>query len=343
MDDTGHQSQGQATPGPPRRQTLAETRWTHYAVIPRYPDDAPGSQEPIDPNGLPGLYEITLTTYKPGDRLFTQDVHYADAEAGDSFLQIAAEGGGEGPLVIQQAEGQTAHIELVPNQAGRLSLVRITIQADNFNQAREGAFQWATPVLSDLSFRYDAPLDIRKVDAKELRTGIIHMLAMTPGAPRVMEYPTTVVTLAPEIRAATSFYREGLSAINPAYQVLAFYKGVEGLRAARPKIAKRCKARSVDPTRPEERIPADLVLNPDLSVLAGKSFGYAADWLKGAYRHAVAHFEMRPDQFDKLPDDLAFRFKCLDAAVVLRHMLRVMIEHDADLLARIETQERVGA
>ncbi len=164
-------------------------------------------------------------------------------------------------------------------------------------------------MLSDLSFRCDAPLGIRKVDAKDLRTSIIHMLAMTPGATRAMVYPTAVVTLAPEIRAATSFYRKGLSAINPAYQVLAFYKGIEGPRAVRPRIGKRCKARGVDPARPEERIPDDLVQGSDLQDLAGKSFGQAADRLRDAYRHAVAHFDMRPDHFDKLPDDLAFRFR----------------------------------
>jgi len=346
MDDSDYRPrQGGGEQGHERgaNDRPSETRWSHYAVIPRYLDGDPRSGERIDPNGLPGLYEVTLTTYRPGDRLFTQDVRYADAEAGDSFLQIVAEGGEEGPLVIQQAEGQTAHIELVPNRAGRLSLVRITVRADDFSQAREGAFRWATPVLSDFSFRYDAPLDIRKIDAKELRTGIIHMLAMTPGTTRVMAYPTPVVTLAPEIRAATSFYREGLAAINPAYQVLAFYKGVEGLRAARPRIAKRCKAQGVDPARPEERIPDGLVRGSDLQDLAGKSFEQAADRLRDAYRHAVAHFDMRPDQFDKLPDDLAFRFRCLGAAVVLRHMLRVMIEHDADLLARVGAQDVAGA
>lgn len=296
----------------------------------------------VNPYGSPGRYEVVLTAYKPGDGLASAkgSVSPANVEMGDSFLQINPVGTARSMLTLTaKADGRRCDIRLIPNESGRLSCVQLGVEASSFKQAKETALRWASPLLNDLSFRSDAAIDIKQIDVRELQTNSYEITVLILGKPRVMILPEGGGWLVPEIKAAVSYYREGLGATNPAYQLLAFYKGIEGLRAARGDISTRCKKRGISPIRNNERMPADLTTDHDLNQFAGKSFGETLDQIRREYRNAIAHFGMEPEHFKQLPDDLAFRFKCIAVAGLLRYILRVMIGNDARILEELNRAE----
>ena len=186
--------------------------------MPVFPDGEAGP-----PSGSHGSYEVVFVLGVPGVSGVATALDFDGMLAGgDSLLQ------GSGLRVDLESLDRSSRYgaRIIPNSHGRLAQVRLTVTAGDFSSASKEAFDAVMPVLSRIAFEADTPIEVTGVLLTEQVTQTRRFGATLVGA--VQPAPELAGDITPELRSFLAAYREGLNANSPLYQVLSFYKVIEG-------------------------------------------------------------------------------------------------------------------
>ncbi len=307
-------------------------------IVPEYPPEEPRSQVDRPPSGGANTYTMTYVLSLPGKEVYRDNLDLdALARSGDSLLVVPPPAvrvdlqivGGDSPVHI------TAHA----NDRGRMATVEMRIDAQNFEDAQRTAHNWISPMLSWWSVRDDVAIDVAGVYMVEEQTEVTRWFGGMLGQFRMFVYQTGHVSKAPH-RPLFASYREGLSAINPFYATLCFYRVIEGITKLRNARRAAAKAAGQDYRGPDERIPPDesafppgpFSERPNFDPYYGKKFTVVIDEMRGMLRNAVAHLDPAGDSLvaDDY-DDIGKAEKVIPVlAYIARQMLREEINSDPD-------------
>jgi len=138
-------------------------------------------------------------------------------------------------------------------------------------------------------------------------------------------------------------YREGLNGNSPLYQVLSFYKVIEGAtKFHKNRVRAANKRREAAPADPMERqLPADPEDLADVAVWSrdnfvpylGKSYAEINDAVAVTIRNAVAHIS--PNMDLRIADYAADIQACRTITPVLRYVARDLIHEEMATLSRV--------
>ncbi len=213
--------------------------------------------------------------------------------------------------------------------------------ADNFRDAEIGASDIVLPMLSWLAFTTDTAVDAVAVVLSEESSGAVQTIVTLPG--QVKSLPSGQPMLShPDMEKYFSAYREGLTSNSPLYQAVAFHKLIEGIRSFATRRARDTGETNYKPEkngllttfhipRAETDLPykTPWELEPFRPYL-GKSFEKVYTATIHLARNAALH--INPGQELRVADYVSDTNTCREAAPVLRHMARILIEHE---LARV--------
>lgn len=289
-------------------------------------------------DGSPGTYRVTFALSLPGAEVFHGNVSMADVMAsGDSLLMLPADVAQVG--VKLTGENEVVEVLAFPNDRHAMSKVQMRLSAQGFVDAARYAHDLIMPLLSRWSFDSDVAIDVAAYEVFEEATGSSHWTIGLLGRDKGMT-PTPDIPSTPALRRLLSSYREGLSATNPFYRVLCFYKVIEGVKKQRDIRRVEKLAAGVKYRNPSEVIPPDDANFPisdpeEREVFAGhygKKFTNVLDDMRGTFRNAVAHLDPTGDSLvaDSFEDTRA----CQRAAPVLKYMAHEMLMHETETVAQ---------
>ncbi len=323
--------------------TLGFPGLMHYhTTLSWSPDrDHPLAGLEIDPRGYPGVYVVALTLRRPGA---PDNPHVVEMDQrlleGDSHLHLPEGFRGEldsegRPQVLRvedvTEDGETVVFALVPNKWGRLGKILTELKADGFEAANRKAYKVLLPILCDLSYRYDVPLDVLQVNAVE-KTTLTHAVEKVPDYREAIlpEDPFNGGVNYADFPGYTTFaylYREGLNSSSIAYGFLCFFKVIEGILKIRATKAAKGERRRYD----NEKVVGELAEHFD-EEFHGKRFGYVIDKMR-PMRARVAHAFLdreSPDIEDSesLNERLELEVTLSPLRSQAREMVRVMMHNE---------------
>jgi hypothetical protein len=226
-------------------------------------------------------------------------------------------------------------VRILTNDKGHYSNIRIKLHAASRSDAERAAYDLVMPIVSEIAYRADAPVEVKATYCVELATGTQMMAATLVGAikkaPRVGND-----TLDPAVRELLAVYREGLNSTNPLAQALCFFKVTEGAEIHH-KQKMRGLGLPVDPQPIDsEHIPTSVAAFTDTTPWGresfvpylGKTFREVRESMREKIRVAIAHLipgndPLVSDSFDDLEI-------CREVAPVLRFMARHLIAVEVD-------------
>ena len=216
------------------------------------------------PHGLPGLYSVVFTFSRPGySELPEYKLSFERGLEGDSHLAIVPPAFSRPDLTSDTqvkidcttAEGLFVCFG-IPNKKGFLGKVRFEpFQAESFTDAHAKAMRALAAGLSHMTLFLDIPLHIQQVDIRELRTENQELsYIIWPREAPLVAMP--VLPLPVDFRNYASLYREALNSNSAPYQLLCYFKIIEGLRARRNRRAVEARKRGeVPPSLPRIKLP----------------------------------------------------------------------------------------
>lgn len=296
------------------------------------PDD-PRQQLPRTPFGSQGTYKVTFVLSIPGKNVFRDDLDFAKImKSGESLLQTAP---GINLKVEVSNDTTTVEILFMSNSQGQIATAQTRVQAQNFAEAEQIAYDLVAAQLSYWSFAYDVAIDIagsevveEMVESTRYSFGILGKIKPFDKELGGRSEPT--------YRRFFSAYREGMNSTNPFYQALSFYKVAEGIKAERIRKARRSGThqKGVTPMFGNELFPPhvdDLHLGDELSKASfapyvGQGFLIVLEKLEELIRNAVAHLSQLDAVLDA--DRLNDLNISLRAVPVLRYIAREMLENE---------------
>lgn len=227
--------------------------------------DDPNHELHQEVQGSKGEYKVVFTLSRPGVSLSSDSDSYFISEnlEGNSHLAIAKPAHphpDSSKVAIGILKSKIHNKELTficsPNSKGFLGKIELeTIEANNYTDATLTAVRGILPVLSEISYRYDVPLNIYQIDAIEVKTKsrIIVTYNKFKETPfwneKEREFNKDFLKYA-------SYYREGLTSNSISYQFLCYYKIIEGIRARRSRIIEEARREKREiPEKLKERIP----------------------------------------------------------------------------------------
>src|SRR5207245_1178130 len=101
------------------------------------------------------------------------------------------------------------------------------VDAQDFDDAELKAYRALAPTLSIWSLQRDIPLQVFQIDSIELATGNARTSFVNPSLEVAWAVPARG-TMSEEFRRYASLYREASNSNTPAYQLLCFFKIIEG-------------------------------------------------------------------------------------------------------------------
>jgi hypothetical protein len=303
------------------RQRL--TGFMTYTMVPIFTGGEAGS-----PQGSGGMYDVVVSLGVPGLGMYLADVDFNVAStSGDSQIIF----NGADLAVTITGTDQNISVTLHQNVEGRLAQVRLSVNSESFLATERFAHDIVMPLISRIAFETDTALDVRTTLITERRTGIQSISGTVLGKPAVIGRIQGPMTQ--ELRPFLASYREGLSVNSVPYQVLAFWKVIEGVSSFHLNRVRRKNANQAQVADPDgHKIPQSLddLLGQDDWIRAcfapylGKTFGDVRTEMKEPIRDAVAHIVPRFDfRSTDVFDDLHL---CRSVLPVLRYMARVLIE-----------------
>jgi hypothetical protein len=188
------------------------------------------------------------------------------------------------------------------------------------------------PMLCDLSYRYDVPLDVLQVNVVE-RTTLTHMAQKMPDYrearlhDRLFGEEGIDYADFPLYTTLTYLYREGLNSSSVNYGFLRFYKVIEGIQKLRMQRAVKGERRRYDNEKIEgeiaEHFPADF---------HGKRFGFVIKKM-APIRDRIAHAFLDKDgpdieQYDSLEERMKLETDASSWRIRAREVVRVMMHNE---------------
>ncbi|MDQ4214753.1 methylamine utilization protein MauJ [Microbacterium sp. ASV81] len=304
-----------------------------YTVVPRFPVADPRSKLGNGPIGAVGEYLVIYRLGVPGINNVATEFNFGTLAAiGDSLIQAHPDAVAGMVEFMASPDAPADHkLELGVNAEHRLASVSVRCHAENFDDAAAYAHDLVMPFLSQLAFTHEVAITTTGREIIEVATEARQLSQTVAGAVKMTGSSLGVLT--PEQRRLLASYREGLSASEPLYQVLSFFKVVEGVFSMRKREDAEMRQRGETPDRESERIPEDMTahLHPHDAALQlgaftpylGRKFTDVRDDLRDSLRNNIAHMDFNEDPFSA--DVYADLVTVLKGLPVLRYMARVML------------------
>lgn len=320
-----------------------------------------------DPSGSPGAYEAQFTLLQPGqvaekvvasgttrtwavqNEKIEGDSHWALTIPKDARPSSNADARMAAFVRMVRRDGDPGGTELVlePNREGRLSKVKVALEAESFADAEARAYYEASAFLSYVAFELDIPLRIAHTLVKEtgtqsVRVGFVRQFGYK-GAGNLAEDAllnrgTGLEMKGQTYEALTSIYREALNSDSPFYQFLCFCRVIQRLKERlRPRWQKAIAEhdRRLLPSYPKrERFPASedegTEYFPD--AVASKKFNAVYDECLRPLRNGIGHVfleEMSDESSsERSTDEHEFVTAVYELLPVAHHMARTMLKND---------------
>jgi hypothetical protein len=185
---------------------------------------------------------------------------------------------------VREVKGTALPAYLYPDPNGALAMIMVIGNPQPLDDAFKAAYDVASPILDELSLRYDQPLPIAQAIAIGIPSGAINV--WLPKVPKLATISDdSILPKCPhaELTDAVALYREAVSSSNPFHKYLTLWKTYENVCAARGIWRTRTKQRDLKPS--PETIP-ELWAFGDFR---GLSFDKAKQRLNDSYRVSLAH------------------------------------------------------
>jgi len=186
------------------------------------------------------------------------------------------------PTKVADAELSTW---LFPDPSGALAMVAVIAQRTAREGAMETAYDIASPVLDELSARYDIPLPVAQTIVIGIPSGVIELRLPQPPRVHTIAAGDIVRPRTPRIELvdAVALYREAVSSSNPFHRFLTFWRVYENVLYVRRGWAKRTR----QPT--SKTVPEKFPDETAFGTFARVSFDQAKQRLNASHRVALAH------------------------------------------------------
>ncbi len=221
------------------------TRWSLAPLM--YEDGHPFGGGLLDAAGHEGPYQVTATLTRRG----APDVPYmyvtdAYSMEGDSHLLMVERRRKDGALQIPlltyaNPDGGMTEFQLLANQQGRLGQISTVLRAESADDARRKAYRILNPFLSDLSYRYDVPVEVLQMNVVELATLTVGVMKQDDFREKVFDPEQFLgeglnYENLPNYEFFMRLYREGANSSSVDYGFLCFFRIAEGIMLLRRKI-----------------------------------------------------------------------------------------------------------
>ena len=300
--------------------------------------DASGTAASSAPSGSAGTYGATFAL-TPGEPPYLVDIDLEAALTSGTSL-IALRPGTSLRYDLSDGEGQHGIVMLHTNDAGLLSRAEMRVHADSFDSAQSEAFDLVLPVLSRLSFEHDTAISVGAFAIVEESTLVRRTSVLALGRIVPFHADERGVSLQ-EHRALLSAYREGLTSASPLYQIICFFRVIEGVRKVRSTRRQNAATAGVAFDDPEDRIPDAGSLPESIAISEfrhaiaphfGRKFGAVVDEHRDVLRNAIAHLD--PESTHVVADKHADIAACEKALPVMRYIAREMLESELGAATR---------
>jgi hypothetical protein len=315
--------------------TFPGRRW--FMAGPTYSEDHPLGGGMLDPAGYEGVYQVTATLTRRGSPnipyVYVTDPNMME---GDSHLwlpELTGEGGSVGVLSIVHTsyeDGDTM-FELVPNRQGRLGKIHTLLRAESIGDAHKKAYSLLNPVLCDLSYRYDIPIEVLQMNVAELATLALggakdddfHEKTFDPE--QFLGDGLNYGDL-PHYEFFTRLYREGVNSSSVDYGFLCFYRVAEGIINLRRKWGIEQEGKSPEevtgPSVVSEVVEGNEASEAFSGDLLGQSLWTAFKSL-GDYRAKVGHAFLHSEEpLEGYADIISDRLEAEEQAGIRRAQAR---------------------
>jgi hypothetical protein len=318
-----------------------------------------------EPGGSPGEYEAQFTLLQPGQAaekvvaMGTTRIWAVQNEKieGDSHLALTvrkdarpspnADAGLVATVQVRREGAEATELVLEPNREGRLSKVKVTLEAENFSNAESKAYYEVSAFLSNLAFELDIPLRIahtliKEYATKSVRVGFVRQFGYK-GAGNLPEHAFLDQGSGMEMKdrsyqALTSVYREALNSESPFYQFLCFCRVIQRLKERlRPRWQKAIAAhdaRLMPSYLRRERFPERGTEEADYfpDAVAGKKFAAVYDERLRPLRNGIGHVFLEDmgdeNSIERSTDEHEFVYEVYELLPAAHHMARTMVEND---------------
>lgn len=310
-------------------------------IVPKFKPNSPKAKIARSPEGFPGTYQVTFAFSIPGCGLYSGKISLSQMiNEGESLIELP--GGKElkidrGQDFSRADRSKEQSFSLLSNDQGVLSRTVVDLEASSFLDAERKSFDLIMPLISWFSFQCDVSLDISGYEILEKNTDVrVYALNMIGQRKKIdiqdgqeVRVPSTA-----ESRALLAVYREALNSTNIFYQILSFYKVIEGMKKLRKKQRKVNKKSVQAINCPNERIPEreEDLGKLDSNVLAsfrphlGKKFSRVIEENGKLLRNTVAHLD--PKKIVLSPDNYDDILACEKAKPVLKYISRIMLQNE---------------
>lgn len=315
-----------------------------FTIVPSFHAESPKAKIPRSHTGSSGIYAVTFVLAIPGKEIYRSDLDMERImNSGDSLLLVRK--GICLEITISDPMQRHAEFRVWPNDDGSLAKAQIRLNANNISDAETRAYDLIMAFLSYLSYHHDVALDITAYEILEERTDVRKYSVGVQGKRKAFDSNTlnALQVVKPEYVTAFAAYREALNSTSPFYQLLCFYKVIEGVKKIRDKRREEVLKRGKEYRDPSERIPSKLTDIPVSDAAGrnlfrpylGKKFTRVIDTeLRPLFRHAIAHLDPRGHSL--VIDRFHHITECEAAMPVIkfiaRQMLRNEIKADPDMI-----------
>jgi len=222
------------------------------------------------------------------------------------------------------------------NDAHRLSVAEIQVQAPSFEEAERRAHLVVLPIISWWSLRYDIAIDISGYEVLEAATEVRRWVFNIEGGFRkfILDKADMQIQSDPHLRPIFSVYREGLNATHPFYQCLSFYKVTQAIKRLRAERRAAAKAAGKPIDEPPEKIPdteeslpfSQKSIRRNFQPYLVRKYSWVLDQLRPRIRNALAHLD--PFRKSLVADSFDDVLQCEKALPALRFIAREMIQNE---------------
>ncbi|MEP6755806.1 MAG: methylamine utilization protein MauJ [Chthonomonadales bacterium] len=324
-----------------------------YTIAYTYDNPLPNYGTDPRPEGYRGEYHVEFTFQPPSRTVMDNQVQNFDPDLpGGSLLAILhpkpRKPGEAVEIVVDLVhkpgnEHQTErHLKyhFLPNDEGFLSTIKVELFAESIIDAEQTAFRMLAPVLAQWSFVHDVPLDIYRIRTEENATRTCRCLYTRQPYLKVAIDANMIFRndSIPENYHVLVFYREALSATQPLYQYLCFYKVIELILGLRRQRVTKAGSEGEKPTVITERLQDDpwLTKNVDADLLAkciGKTFPRLRDDILRPMRVRIAHaFLDDEDPMSVQAEELVNPTDVYRLLPLLKYVARTMVTNELTIV-----------
>ncbi|SNB79348.1 hypothetical protein SAMN06265338_11112 [Rhodoblastus acidophilus] len=178
------------------------------------------------------------------------------------------------------------------NSAGELSMISMNLMAQNNMEAKFIFIDLIGSFIDYISYIKNTPIRISKIRIKDNKNDAQYIDIISPFRPSFLI--DAEIEVFNELRPIYALFREARNSDSAYYQLLCYYKIMEGINTLKSKQIKRAKKFGFKLTALADIVPNHRDLSHEIRPYIGKSIQHFKDnFLTRRYRDAAAHFTLR--------------------------------------------------